>query len=68
MLVIEIDGGYHDYILEDDQERQKKIESDGWTVIRYTNEEILEDVDAVALAIARRLGMEAKFLRKNRID
>jgi len=68
MLVIEIDGGYHDYILEDDQERQRKIEADGWAVIRFSNEDILEDVDAVARAIARRLGMEARFLRQNEGD
>ena len=64
-LVIEIDGGYHDYILENDQERQKRIESDGWTVIRFSNEEILVDVEAVARAIARRPGMETSFLRRS---
>ena len=67
-LVIEIDGGYHDYVYKDDQERQRKIEADGWTVIRFSNEEILEDVEAAARAIARRLGMETRFLRQNKSD
>ena len=67
-LVIEIDGGYHDYIYEDDQIRQRKIEADGWTVIRFSNEDIIQDVDVVARAIARRLGMESKFLRRSESD
>jgi very-short-patch-repair endonuclease len=57
-LVIEIDGGYHDYVDEKDQSRQQRIETAGWQVIRFTNEEVLEDVEAVATAIARRLDIE----------
>ena len=43
-LVIEIDGGYHDYVYEDDESRQQKIESEGWDVIRCSNEDVLGDV------------------------
>ena len=60
-LAIEIDGGYHDYVYEDDLSRQKKIESEGWSVIRFSNEDILDDVEAVAIAIAQSLGLEPEF-------
>jgi very-short-patch-repair endonuclease len=60
-LVVEIDGGYHDYTYEGDMSRQAKIEEDGWSVIRFSNEEVLADVEAVAIAIARHLGLEAEF-------
>ncbi|WP_315852985.1 endonuclease domain-containing protein [Candidatus Laterigemmans baculatus] len=60
-LVVEVDGGYHDYIYENDCSRQTFIERQGWTVIRFANEDILEDVDRVAVAICRRLGLEPTF-------
>ena len=52
-IVVELDGGYHDYIDDKDQIRQKKLESLGWKVIRFPNEDVLEDVEAVAVAIAK---------------
>ena len=60
-LVVEVDGGYHEYVEENDASRQKLIEAAGWRVLRFTNEEILDDVNAVAIAIARTLGLEAEF-------
>ncbi len=61
MLVVEVDGGYHDYLFEDDKLRQKYIEEQGWRVLRYSNEEINADVEAVAISIARAMGMEPHF-------
>lgn len=60
-LVVEIDGGYHDYVEEQDASRQKQIEAAGWTVIRFSNEDVKRDVEAVAIAVARHLGMEPEF-------
>lgn len=60
-LVIEIDGGYHDCVAAEDASRQRKIEADGWTVIRFSNEDVLENVEAVAIAIARHLQLEPEF-------
>ena len=60
-MVIEIDGGYHDYVYENDQSRQHKIQAEGWDVIRFANEDVLEDVEAVAIAIARQLGLQPEF-------
>lgn len=60
-LVVEIDGGYHDYVYEDDDSRQQKIEAAGWNVIRFSNEDVLDDVEAVGIAIAKYLEIEPTF-------
>lgn len=60
-LLVEVDGGYHDYQYEDDASRQEHLEDQGWFVVRFANEDILDDVEAVAVAIATRLGLTAEF-------
>lgn len=62
-VIVEVDGGYHDYAYDDDVARQEKLEAPGWDVIRFSNEEVLEDVEAVAIAIARHLKLEPEFVR-----
>ena len=62
--VVELDGEYHDYQYEMDRRRQAYMESMGWQVIRFANEEVLADVDAVAISIARQIGVEPKFRGK----
>ncbi|GIW93851.1 MAG: hypothetical protein KatS3mg110_1892 [Pirellulaceae bacterium] len=52
-IVIELDGGYHDDVYDSDLRRQKKIERMGWLVLRFRNEDVLRDAEAVAIAIAR---------------
>ena len=46
MLVIEVDGGYHNEPLQrqNDQWRTEFLESKGFTVIRFKNEEINNDL------------------------
>ena len=60
-LIVELDGGYHDYQYENDVERQAFIEERGWKVIRFTNEDVLIDVEAVAISIAKQIGVEPIF-------
>ena len=62
--MVEIDGGYHDYVDDKDEKRQKTIEALGWKVIRFSNEEVLDDVDAIAVAIAKHVGLEPTFRGK----
>ena len=57
-LIIEIDGGYHDLKYENDQSRQRFLESEGWTVLRFRNEDVVADVEAVLTVIARHLQIE----------
>ncbi len=58
---MEIDGGYHDYTYEDDVFRQKYLETKGWRVVRFSDEDVIDDVEAVAIAIAREMGLKPTF-------
>ena len=53
MLVVEVDGGYHDNVVED---------SLGWKVIRFTEKEVEDDAEAVARSIARELNLRYEFI------
>ena len=61
MLVVEIDGGYHDNVVENDLQRQEHLASMGWKVIRFSDKDVEEDAEAVARAIARELNLEYEF-------
>jgi leucyl-tRNA synthetase len=60
-LVVEIDGGYHDLTIEHDLRRQRDLESRGWMVVRFTDEEVEDDAEAVARAIVAAIGMEYSY-------
>jgi primosomal protein N' (replication factor Y) (superfamily II helicase) len=46
-LVLEVDGEIHQYTQEEDALRQAFLEHEGYRVIRFTNQEILADVNHV---------------------
>jgi very-short-patch-repair endonuclease len=52
-IVVEIDGWSHIDRETPDARRQKWLESQGWTVLRYTNDAVLADPSAVAEDILR---------------
>jgi len=61
-LIIEIDGGVHDRddVILRDHLRQVELESLGWTVLRFRNEEVLARPERILEAIrghARELGL-----------
>jgi very-short-patch-repair endonuclease len=65
MLLIESDGGYHDYIVENDLKRQEHLVALSWKVVRFSGKDVKQEAEAVARAIARELGLEYEFsLRK----
>jgi very-short-patch-repair endonuclease len=49
MLVVEVDGSIHqlEEVIKNDEIRQKALEDAGFTVLRFTNEEVLENINAV---------------------
>jgi len=49
MLIVEVDGSIHhlEEIIKYDGIRQKALEEAGFTVLRFTNEEVLENINAV---------------------
>ena len=52
-LIIELDGGIHndEDIKENDQERTKNLERFGYKIIRFKNQEILNNFDSVLTKI-----------------
>ena len=56
-LVIEVDGGYHSepQQAQDDELRTQFLESMGFRVIRFSNDEILDDVETVVERIEKEL-------------
>ena len=60
-VVVELDGEYHEHCGEADLARQRYLEQQGWRVLRFTNEEVLADVEAVAISLAKQLGLEFRF-------
>ncbi len=52
MLAIEIDGCTHDYKLENDANRQKRLESLGVKFLRYTESEVKSNLQGVVTAIS----------------
>ena len=49
MLIIEVDGSIHELeeIMKNDEIRQKALEESGFTVLRFTNEEVLTNIQWV---------------------
>ena len=56
-LIIEVDGGYHQWPEKQmsDMERQQWLNMQGFDVIRFTNEEVICDIDSVLETIEHNL-------------
>ena len=52
-LVIEVDGGQHytDNILEEDRKRDEVLRSLGFRVLRFTNTDVLKNIEGVVARI-----------------
>ncbi|NMC79440.1 MAG: DUF559 domain-containing protein [Chloroflexi bacterium] len=55
-LVVEVDGPIHQYSQEEDATRQEFLESQGLRVLRFSNDQINQDVETVLEQIAAALG------------
>ena len=51
-LIVEVDGGHHTEQMSQDNERTAWLEKEGYRVLRFWNNEVLANTDAVAQAIA----------------
>jgi very-short-patch-repair endonuclease len=56
-LVIEVDGGQHDWRKEEDDARTRVLEGRGYRVMRFWNNEVIKNMDGVLQVIARELGV-----------
>ena len=52
-LIIELDGKYHQYRLQEDAERTKILDRLGLAVIRFSNEEITNNLEEVLLKLKK---------------
>ena len=60
-IIVEVDGSQHGrgQIAEADRKRTQKLESLGWTVLRFWNDDILRDIDDVCSHIVIAAGLMA---------
>ena len=54
-LIIEIDGGQHSQNVEKDAERTKWLEEQGFYVLRFWNNDVLKNPEAVKMSIWKAL-------------
>ncbi|HZW47612.1 MAG TPA: DUF559 domain-containing protein [Microvirga sp.] len=52
-LIVEIDGKQHEWYAEYDARRTQEIERHGFAIIRFTNGEVMSDLESVLTRIAR---------------
>lgn len=57
-LIIELDGGQHTEQREYDESRSNWLRSQGFKIIRFWNNEVIENIEGVLMVIAKELGME----------
>jgi len=59
-LIVEIDGSQHGHIANAsyDHNRTQRLQSDGWTVLRFWNDDILRDIDNACSHIIRTIGKD----------
>jgi len=54
-LIIEVDGGQHGERLEQDADRTRILEAMGYLVLRFWNNDVLQNIDGVAETIVNTL-------------
>ena len=55
-LIVEIDGGQHDALAPREAERNEFLQSEGFRILRFWNDEVLANLEGVHQAIAAALG------------
>jgi len=68
-LIIELDGNYHDLIIEKDQLRDKRLAELGYQVIRIPEKDVMQDVNSVYHYLKRFVpeSMKREFEKKQSI-
>ena len=57
-LIIELDGGYHDNIKQEDADRDAFLKKRGFRVLHFTNDHVFDRVDWILQMIAHELAIE----------
>ena len=56
--MVEIDGDYHDEMIDKDLHRNRDLKQRGWKVIRFSCDAVEQDALGVCLAITRQIGVD----------
>ncbi|GAA3633969.1 leucine--tRNA ligase [Flavivirga jejuensis] len=64
-LIIEVDGKIHESQIEEDAKRTEILENDYYKVIRFTNEEVLGDIESVLENIKKELAQRESIQSKS---
>ncbi len=66
-LIVEIDGSIHikKEVKENDDIRQKELESWGYFIVRFTNQQVLKEIENVINAITERIFQLNKLQKQN---
>ena len=64
-VIVELDGEDHDSTEKKDLDRQRFLINKGWRVIRFTNEDVLRDVESVLRAIASSVNVDFERQRRS---
>ena len=67
-LIIELDGPIHEFQLEKDQERTKSLEELGNVVIRFTNNEVMNNLEVVLSQIKTKIQELKSAIQLSRHD
>ena len=59
-LVIEVDGPIHEQHQLHDQSRDMVLQQAGYTILRFTNEQVLQNITAVLKCILASLSLEER--------
>ncbi len=51
MLIIEVDGITHDWKIDSDQQRDRVLMSKGFSILRFTDQEVMENIEGVEKVI-----------------
>jgi very-short-patch-repair endonuclease len=62
-LGVELDGGHHALQVEADEGRTRYLAAQGWTVLRFWNNEVLENVEGVVEVILAAVAQAATHPR-----
>ena len=67
-LIVELDGASHDGREAYDGRRTRHLESLHFRVVRVTNDDVIEDVESVAIAITRAAGIDVVAWLNGRLN
>jgi very-short-patch-repair endonuclease len=64
-LIVEVDGGQHGWRQESDDKRTAWLEAHGWRVVRFWNNEVLQNIEGVLEKLSSEVNVSGDFPHPN---